>query len=889
MAKISDEIIGEIERILEERLSAAGWEIKRYGCIEDFHSLWEIGGNEIRNNNILVIWDGFPPNAAQRASLKEFITPIDWAFAYSKRHVEKEGLNIVIFDECSNITEKFPHSNEKIKAFCQSALEKMQNWVRFYSFNDKFQNRSNPFKILAELKPAQPLNDNQQEANLEPLLEEWGRMIGEVVKNEENYQSRHSMNNSLGPIQLAEATIQGEYLEKMCGKYPHNAAFYNIFKWCYPDDNPTPNNLQELTELKVADDENTTIILMDDQASDGWADLLTGWTGHNIKSYENVDFIIDKLGNINDDDNPPQELNFSELNDKEIAEILLLDLHLFAPNDRDNQIKYFQRVLKLSAALKPPDSKLTDDNIRRLKEDLNAGRHDNGLIDYLTLLPRLMAEIKPNIPIIIFSASEQPIDNWGYENIKIYRKPLHKNLSVFKKLDNPIEKRNEFIKSINWAIDFNNRHGRRRTFLRRFSPHKDTAILPKSRFSPYNPNVKGDLRVDLYLDEQGNAGIDEDFTIGGIYVVGLVGHSIWDALNNAPSNYHIRWGWDKLNQYKQGIFAQGAEIGEQEKRGVRTFSFSCLGQIVNDVMKPISIHAVKLTSTKNHVGGVDTLDLSDAIRKTIRRVNGVIDNGIDDIINDHINRKLFASEIINLIFHKYDRDRIDHFNREFNRLYCNTQLARNIAQQYMQSLDCHLKVLENLIKLFLKILIPTLEDKSGKSVVLKNIYYATLTRQIHLAIAKVIRKERSLGYKHRFPNNQPRPPIRTTYFISEDSLQPSHYDLNIRRGDRLLGVTLSREEATNLHHIADAVLFCNGNQIVQNLYGYPGINANKEDLDKLLGSRRYLYSGYYEDAFQIIENNDDVWNTINGINEDENNTVRSYVGKFLARKLLGNN
>ena len=92
MAEISNQLI-DIRDILKDKLNPKdrkGWDIKRYSDKDDFKSLWEINnGKKIGDKSIVVIWDGLPDNNNKYPNLvpiHKFITPIDWALAYSVKH-----------------------------------------------------------------------------------------------------------------------------------------------------------------------------------------------------------------------------------------------------------------------------------------------------------------------------------------------------------------------------------------------------------------------------------------------------------------------------------------------------------------------------------------------------------------------------------------------------------------------------------------------------------------------------------------------------------------------------------------------------------------------------------------------------------------------------------
>ena len=128
--------------------------------------------------------------------------------------------------------------------------------------------------------------------------------------------------------------------------------------------------------------------------------------------------------------------------------ILLFDLYLFPQYPPDDEIKYFEKVIKLTKQFPCANERL-DELENKMGDDKYRHKYR---MDYLTLLPRLIAEIDPSVPIIIFSSTEEERDLRksllkSYDNIDIFSKP-----TVFSDIDankikdqtDAIEKRKDF-------------------------------------------------------------------------------------------------------------------------------------------------------------------------------------------------------------------------------------------------------------------------------------------------------------------------------------------------------------------------------------------------------------------------------------------------------------
>ena len=107
------------------------------------------------------------------------------------------------------------------------------------------------------------------------------------------------------------------------------------------------------------------------------------------------------------------------------------------------------------------------------------------------------------------------------------------------------DNRDIFREKIQKAIKFH----RRRTFFKNFAMTK----FPELDFSQFNGNRS--LRAKLYLDETGKAGVDDDFAIGGIYVVGPDDDKEWEKF----------FGPDEDNKLKNFVKKQRKKLKEMNK------------------------------------------------------------------------------------------------------------------------------------------------------------------------------------------------------------------------------------------------------------------------------------------------------------------------------------
>ena len=383
----------KIQKALETRIETSnlGWEVKRYSDTNDFKSLWELG-NDRRldpDKNILVIWDGFPSNEGGNPNIPiaEFITPIDWAHAYS-RHSNRR-IQAMILDLYSH-TREARIDPDRIGMNRDGIIG---NGIQFYSFNKiDFEYARNPLEIL-EIKKV----DANAQADLD--YDWWEKFI----KAARRYSGRHSMDNILVTIGLEELYLLSSQELKV--KYWQRALckaleWHGIFRF-------TDNECVTEHHAPLLNSPKPKIVLIDDQA-ELWKNLLLEWAqpfnNIKIKCEKNADLIIEKLENLANDENDPQT-NYFNLNfTGDLNEILIFDLHLFSSgtSDEKQEIEYFERVLNLCERFDELNNLSLDieNSIQEAKQEMTA-------MNCTTLLPRLIAEINPYIPIIIFSATTQ--------------------------------------------------------------------------------------------------------------------------------------------------------------------------------------------------------------------------------------------------------------------------------------------------------------------------------------------------------------------------------------------------------------------------------------------------------------------------------------------------
>ena len=831
------------------------WAVMRYSNEADFKSLWKIpnpenGNNDkLNNGKIIIVWDGSPNEGTDTdsdVSLKQYITPIDWALAYSLKNIGTK-LNIVILDVYSH---EFEYKNEEMKEFHRDCLDKMKRWVKFYSFNKKdYGNRKSvtneksnkelfswPIKDEIDFMFDQLASDSEV---LGSLSGDWKDIIKNTAQADE---SRHSINNILDPMLLARFTLTLDDFKKRYIKYSkycnQEKAFYNLFEWhgifkkCKKGKG-TDNRPPKLKEAKI--------VLIDDQEF-RWTPILRCWIDDKIYPERDVYSIINILNNLKQN----ERFRLIENDGNKSDEILLFDLYLFRSTSVKER-KYFSNVIELAKKLKKKlGVKILSSSpnyLGELKDNLdnldNPEYRRQHIIEYLTLLPRLIASIDRLIPIIIFSSTEKALQlgdvKHGYKNIiDWFHKPAVLS-DDWDAVEAPRLKKikNNFIEKINEAMSFIDNNPRH-IFFKKFSPKN--VGFGNLDFPTFDKN----LRVELYLDETGVAGISRSFTIGGIYIVG-------------PDDKWQHPQLDALEKYAKKIQdlceQENRKMSREEKKDIRDESVSRLDNLLQDGKKPFCIRAVRLTGEFD--SSIEKPD-SDAIKEAIEEIAKQNHVRVGNCIGPStFDEEEFTDVIIQNIFRRIVKNKKLHpgqgrklrnkLNREFNQfLKTNERLCEVMMSQYRESTDHHMSMLINLSKLFSNVMLPMLQEVSDKEVVDSAIYYGTLTRFPYLQIAQKLKGDRGFQF-------EPQGQVGRVYMITQStlSLLPASFEYD----PNTLGVR--NRKFRGWHYIADAIL--NNNNLDKHL-------GMKEDEAKSFPESflRYCYNNDYRNALQSLRR-DTTW------------------------------
>ena len=283
-----------------------------------------------------------------------------------------------------------------------------------------------------------------------------------LVTSAAKENSHHSINNILGPM-LLERTLSEDLQKEIRDKSSLQSAFRQCLEWhsmgSKPDETDT-NETDNGSKCKLHESlDGAKLVLIDDQAK-SWINVIYGWVYGALPKQQEIktnqwnsvgpekesiqvsispNLVIETLESVNKDDkNQRFRLHFTgedSQGDDQRNEILLFDLYLFS-DSTDEEDKYFKKIFTVANSYCEENNSSEDNMLEKLRNDIESisnkfsekldlsslRNEDNKkyYLNFLTLLPRLIAQIDPSIPIIIFSSTGQRsiIDKFNdYANI----------------------------------------------------------------------------------------------------------------------------------------------------------------------------------------------------------------------------------------------------------------------------------------------------------------------------------------------------------------------------------------------------------------------------------------------------------------------------------------
>jgi hypothetical protein len=593
---------------------SSGWLVASYKDNKDFAYLWSdeflkcVEAGEHRN--LLVVWDGMPEPDGSGVNVLDHITPVDWAMALSHRLLQESKkdtantipeLRILICD-ISQQNHASAFSVRMLPAICHG-----MPWLRvcrpMESDNWFMRNFEGLVDDIKQFDPDKfPCLKDAQPDMIESLVHAW---IGGVAES----GSHHDVSNLLGPMVLSIGfNIPSE-------DKPARIALLQKIKWLGMGGGKgnTHGKWFDFAQVaaKIVADKRVKIILIDDQANQGWLDIVSAAVGaertnlnqasenkielfaesnvvevHASISYQAIKSrledagISDKEGsNINGD----QRFKFSLTG--EGAEILLLDLRLFF--NEQKEIEYLEWALGVAKNLKRANEAAFLDMkcdhlggwLSKAKESKSANwRKATEYLELLTLLPRILATIDMSIPIVIFSSTGQRQVTEllkDYRNIiTVFNKPGFFGYASGSLVEDTKQK---FIAAMQAAIYILQARVAIQELLANFPP--GDGMEPQIDAQPQQEKY-----VEIFIDESGEPEEGKSFVVAGI---ALVHESVEQArnLHTAMENTPVRL------------------TGESNDRKLKWYGDACMPKRLGDAHNRKSLFQPVIAPLQNLFGG----------------------------------------------------------------------------------------------------------------------------------------------------------------------------------------------------------------------------------------------------------------------------------------------
>jgi hypothetical protein len=487
-------VLKAIEKIVELFDAKGSIGLYSYEKADDFTDLWSMVQTKTDGSHegppsakmLIVVWDGLParPDKSDSVDITRYITPIDWAVAFSLsvRERTKEGswpdLTISIVD-AGGLSGSGSGTLTFFEHFERRTVKTMP-WIRIFGpgkETDVWGFDSLLFNIAcAALPPGRTFPFDIRPSELVRSMKgtlEYEKQGLDVIKTylaanltrPSEPGDHHAIANIVGPLllmknELADPQVNAlQILMRQLNLLPREEqteAFLSPKKsWINLDTQPWKKALDDA----FGDSEGPRdLILIDDMFPLGWGKMLCWGFGveYNphltessqlteigrskdgrivIKACSHADPILQKLEKL-PENSLDQRFGFKideSQNISEASEIIFLDLRLFSGRLFSEEVSFFKRVLciaeKLSMRKNLPWEGFAQAEVKRVKdwiESTDPKREDPLYIEALTFLPRILSLIDLALPIVIFSST-------GRRDITEKLKPYRNIITAFDK------------------------------------------------------------------------------------------------------------------------------------------------------------------------------------------------------------------------------------------------------------------------------------------------------------------------------------------------------------------------------------------------------------------------------------------------------------------------
>ena len=553
-------------------------------CVDDdsgmaFYGLIASLGNNSKED-IVVIWDDIPSGTTGSVNTSLYLTPIDWAVAFSLAACKldvKPDFRISIIDLNSDSAASAP-AVRFIKEYPNRDIMSMP-WIRVVRPLPPKDGNTLKERDIRDVIGA--LLGTPAGSNFNTLYETYAANSSqnvEVVKSiwranlvkTSNPDDHHAIANLLGPMLLAgdnssvssSANVTAlRYLMKEMGLFPK------------VEDNSLvkiQDQLKRLTDnLK---NQKVKLLLLDDQWQDGWGSAICSLLSDDHKCEIDEDKVKDhasKFVEIGKDHGFVVKASSSPLwllpknentifdgdkrfklrldGEDDYQEIICLDLRLFSGKDTQQEADFFKKLIKIAEGKnktaddtnKLPWPEITQDELVRVTawvgDKENRTREDANYITALSLFPRILALTDLSIPIVVFSST-------GRRDILEILKPYGNIITIFDKPrlsadipdDIALLTKEKFIEAMEAA--FKILIGR--TACKVANMVREQAMLAP-KFSRVGYTKSPPQHIEIYIDETGTS-LNNYFTVGGLVIAYPRYKDVLD-LNNELKTAGVYW------------------------------------------------------------------------------------------------------------------------------------------------------------------------------------------------------------------------------------------------------------------------------------------------------------------------------------------------------------
>ncbi len=538
----------ELGWLLEELCKRWGLEHELLRYSSSFQILWQrLVDDDLPSSPLVLVYDGIPPEYARPVSLDaihfdSLFSPVSWYALLAAGTAVEAGRRAIppcFIVDPHDLTDADDH---------EKALKKLLS-PNLCCLNDRSELtvlKDSP-SGMAQIAPWQG----------KAIRRELRALVAEPAH-------RHAVSNILGPLVLGVGVNE---LALPDSDKPALLLLQAVLRRLGLTCEPAPTDWPWIGPKQISKLAQARFVLLDDMADLGWQPFLRKALGlgegdGRLITFCSPDLFVKALT----DSNGRLRLNARlELPGVGRAAILFLDLRLFTRRPGD-EFKFFQALLSIaSQACDPSGLPWKGGRFAKGEVELVQGcmesksREGDEYYVALTLLPRLISLVDPQLPIVLFAST-------GQRRIMEALKPYGNIITAFEKprlfLEGgpriAVQTRMRFEQAFRRAIRLLN--GRCALDRLRHLTRTPQEQWPRAASGMRNPYV------EVYFDEAGLA-TQQDFVVGGFALL-CDGEDAANTVNNEMIRRGLRWGPTDLEPDPQPSDCLPKEFARGELRSL---------------------------------------------------------------------------------------------------------------------------------------------------------------------------------------------------------------------------------------------------------------------------------------------------------------------------------